>query len=143
MNNQLMDESKYMIRSELLDSDFEYIHQALKNSYWAKLRSFEENYIAFSNSRAFILTNQQGQIFGFARVITDYAIFAYLADVYIGDSYRGRGLGKRLIQHVLADPMLVNVKKFMLKTNDAQELYAKFGFIIPEKHDLIMEKFNL
>ncbi len=142
MNNQLINESKYMIRSELIDSDFEYIHQALKNSYWAKLRSFEENYIAFSNSRAFILTNQQGQIFGFARVITDYAIFAYLADVYINNNYRGQGLGKFLIHHILQDSKVSKIKKLMLKTKDAQKLYAKFGFIVPQNYESIMEKFN-
>lgn len=142
MNIKLVNECEYTIRSELVDSDLTYIHQSLQQTYWAKSRSFEDNQTAFSNSRAFILTNPQNQILGFARVVTDYAIFAYLADVYIDDKHRGCGLGKFLIKHILLDPKLIKVKKFMLKTQNAQDLYAKFGFVVPDEYGSIMEKFN-
>lgn len=138
----MQNKTNYTIRTELKNSDFEYIHQELRNTYWAQSRRFEENYMAFSNSLAFILSDQNDNVVGFARVITDYVIFAYLADVYINNNYRGQGLGKFLIHHILRESKVSKVRKLMLKTNDAQNLYAKFGFIVPQNYESIMEKFN-
>ena len=65
---------------------------------------------------------------GFARVITDRTTFAYLCDVFVLEAYRGRGLGKRLIEAVRAHPDLVGLRRFLLTTRDAHGLYEQFGF---------------
>ena len=89
-----------------------------------------------------MLFNQHGKVLGFARVVTDYVAFAYLADVYIDENQRGQGLGKYLVSQILADPKLAKVKRFMLRTKDAHDLYAKFGFTSLKDPHLIMEKFS-
>jgi ribosomal protein S18 acetylase RimI-like enzyme len=132
------------ITNRLYESDFEYIHKSLSKSYWAKSRTFAENQIAFKNSLAFVLSDDQGQRIGFARVVTDYTVFAYLGDVYIDEHYRGRGLGKFLINTILKDPKLCDVRQFILKTSNAHELYRKFGFTeIEANSQKIMERFHL
>ena len=65
---------------------------------------------------------------GFARVVTDKATFAYLADVYVLESHRGKGLARRLVQAIQAHPELQGLRRFMLATRDAHSLYAQFGF---------------
>lgn len=139
MENNLI----YTVETDVEKFDFEYLHAALQKSYWAQLRNFEDNYIAFKNSRAFMLFNQHGKVLGFARVVTDYVAFAYLADVYIDENQRGQGLGKYLVSQVLADPKLAKVKRFMLRTKDAHDLYAKFGFTQLKDPHLLMEKLHL
>jgi len=67
---------------------------------------------------------------GFARVITDMACFAYLADVFVDPTYRGKGLSKWLMEIILAHPDLQGLRRFMLGTRDAQELYEQFGFTL-------------
>ena len=136
MDNNLI----YTIETDIEKFDFEYLHAALQKSYWAQLRSFEDNYTAFKNSRAFMLFNQHGKVLGFARVVTDYVAFAYLADVYINENQRGQGLGKYLVSHILVDPKLAKVKRFMLRTKDAHDLYAKFGFTQLKDPHLLMER---
>jgi GNAT superfamily N-acetyltransferase len=76
---------------------------------------------------------------GFARVVTDAATFAYLGDVFVLQPYRGRGLGKRLMEAVMAHPDVQGVRRFMLATADAHALYAQFGFHAPHDPDLLME----
>lgn len=136
MENNLI----YTVETDLEKFDFEYLHAALQKSYWAQLRNFEDNYTAFKNSRAFMLFNQHGKVLGFARVVTDYVAFAYLADVYIDENQRGQGLAKYLVSKILADPKLAKVKRFMLRTKDAHDLYAKFGFTPLKDPQLLMEK---
>ena len=136
MDNNLI----YTIETDIEKFDFEYLHAALQKSYWAQLRSFEDNYTAFKNSRAFMLFNQHGKVLGFARVVTDYVAFAYLADVYINENQRGQGLGKYLVSHILVDPKLAKVKRFMLRTKDAHDLYSKFGFTSLKAAHLLMER---
>lgn len=103
------------------------IHNFLKNSYWAKniLISVVEKSI--KNSLCFGLYENSEQI-GFAKVISDYATSALLRDVFILESYRGQGLGKWLIEHILAYPELQDVPKWLLGTKDAHELYRRYGF---------------
>ncbi|MEO7793433.1 MAG: GNAT family N-acetyltransferase [Thermoanaerobaculia bacterium] len=79
------------------------------------------------NSVCFGLYEDERQI-GFARVITDRATFAYLADVFVLDSHRGRGLGRVLMDAVASHPELQGLRRFMLATRDAHGLYAKYGF---------------
>lgn len=79
---------------------------------------------------------------GFARVITDQAIVAWLLDVIIDEEYRGRGIGTWLVEFIVAHPDLQGLKRFMLATNDAHSLYEKFGFITVTDPGNLMEKKN-
>ena len=104
------------------------IHDYLSNhSYWAKGRSIEQVRISIENSMCFGVYSGGTQV-GFARVITDKSTFAYLADVFILDAHRGRGLSKLLMEEILEHPDLQNLRRFMLATKDAHALYEKFGF---------------
>lgn len=79
---------------------------------------------------------------GFARIITDYATFGYLEDVYIDLNYRGLGLGKWLMECVLFHPKIAGLKKLMLAKSDAQSLYEQYEFTPMEKPETVMERFN-
>jgi GNAT superfamily N-acetyltransferase len=79
---------------------------------------------------------------GFARVVTDRATYAYLCDVYILESHRGKGLSKRLIEAVMAHPDLQGLRRFQLVTRDANGLYQRFGFRAPEHPERHMEIFR-
>lgn len=104
------------------------IHEFLsQRAYWAIGRPLETVLRSLQNSLCFGVYHNDRQI-GLARVITDYATYAYLCDVYILEEYRGNGLGIWLIDSVLKHPGLQNLRKFSLTTRDAQELYRRFGF---------------
>lgn len=108
--------------------DLAAIHDYLCNqSYWAKGRSEVLVRATIEGSLCFGLY-KQSTLIGFARVVTDYATVAYLSDLFIVDSYQGQGLGKWLIEGILEHPQLKTLKRFMLLTGDAQNLYAKYGF---------------
>jgi GNAT superfamily N-acetyltransferase len=79
---------------------------------------------------------------GFARVITDSATFAYLADVFIIESHRGRGLSRFLMECIMTHPRLQNFRRFTLATLDAHGLYAQFGFKNSSNSDRFMEIFR-
>jgi len=82
-----------------------------------------------------------GRQIAFARVITDFATFAYLADVFVVPEYRGKGYGKQLVGAVLRHPSLQRLRRFMLATSDAQGLYERFGFTTPSKPETLMERY--
>ena len=104
------------------------IHRFLsERSYWAKGLPREIVDRALEHSLCFGVYSA-GRSAGFARVVTDFATFAWLADVFIVEEKRGRGLGKKLVTAVLAHPRLQGLRLFMLGTRDAQSLYARCGF---------------
>lgn len=119
------------------------IHDYLSNrSYWAKGRSLETVKRSIENCLCFGVYDSSGKLIGFARVLTDYAVFAYLMDVFILEEYRNQGLAKELMKSIMTHPGLQGLQRFMLATNDAHKLYEQFGFrvtVIPEK---IMEIVN-
>ncbi|MYM70055.1 GNAT family N-acetyltransferase [Pseudoduganella sp. FT55W] len=82
-----------------------------------------------------------GKQVGFARVTTDCATFAYLADVFVVEEQRGRGISKALVQSVLEHPDLQGLRRFMLATSDAHELYARYGFTPPTRPATLMERY--
>ncbi|WP_332877220.1 GNAT family N-acetyltransferase [Massilia sp. S19_KUP03_FR1] len=82
-----------------------------------------------------------GTQIGFARVISDYATFANLVDVFVLPAYRGRGYSKQLIQAVVDHPSLQRLRRFTLATFDAHDLYRRFGFTAPSRPELLMEKY--
>jgi GNAT superfamily N-acetyltransferase len=96
-------------------------------SYWAKDRSLAEVKKSIENSLNFGLYKKDAMI-GFARIITDYVSFAYLADVFIVKEEQGKGLGKTLINYILDFPSIKNAKRWMLGTMDAHEMYRPYGF---------------
>lgn len=118
------------------------IHDFLSNiSYWAKGRSFEIVMRGLENSLNFGLYKDDLQI-GFARVVTDYATFAWLADVFILDEYRGQGLAKWLMEVIVSHPELQGFRRWVLVTKDAQELYRRFGFTELKDPGRWMERFD-
>jgi GNAT superfamily N-acetyltransferase len=119
--------SALVICTERARQDVDAIHAYLTRSYWAAGVTRERVAKSLEQSLCFGLFDGARQI-GFARVVTDATTFAYLADVYVLEEYRGRGLGKRLIGAVRAHPDLGDVRRFVLWTRDAHGLYEQFGF---------------
>lgn len=116
------------------------IHKFLsEESYWAKERTREQTTTAIENSLCFGVYAGEQQI-GFARVVSDYATFAYLGDVYIAEEFRGRGLSKWLMETIIAYPDLQNLRRWILATKDAHSLYEKFGFHALKFPERWMEK---
>ena len=104
------------------------IHKFLtEESYWAKERTQAQTATAIENSLCFGVYAGDKQV-GFARVISDYATFAYIGDVYITEEFRGRGLSKKLMETMLAHPDLQGLRRWLLATKDAHTLYTQFGF---------------
>ncbi|MEW6991437.1 GNAT family N-acetyltransferase [Colwelliaceae bacterium 6441] len=115
------------------------IHEFLSSSYWAKNIPMLIMQKAIDNSFTFgVYTNKDEQV-GFARVITDYATFAYLADVFILEKHRGKGLSKMLIQYILKQPSLQGLRRMVLVTADAHKLYEGYGFTPLNKAEGFME----
>lgn len=115
------------------------IHQFLsRESYWAKDIPLEIVKTSVENSFCIGMFEGDKQI-GFARLITDYATFGYLADVYILDEYRGKGLSKRMVGHLMELDFVKSLRKTMLVTLDAHTLYSRFGYNTAENPERIME----
>jgi GNAT superfamily N-acetyltransferase len=118
----------FVISTDRSQLNIEFIHSFLSTrAYWAIGRSMEIVQRAIENSLNFGMFDGGKQI-GFARVVTDYATFAWLADVFIIDEYRGRGLGVWLIEVITSHPNLQGFRRWILATRDAHELYRRFGF---------------
>lgn len=113
-------------------------HYLSKESYWAQNIPLEKVKATIKGSDCFGIYNSDVQI-GFARVITDQASFGYLADVFILDKYRGKGLSKHLIRFILDYEPYKELRRFMLATKDAHTLYEKFGFTPLSTPDRFME----
>ena len=105
----------------------ERVHAWLAESYWARGISLEMVRESVRHSFPFALYHGE-ELAGFARVISDWATFAYLADVFVDPSLRGRGLGRWLVGTVLSQPEFATVRGWLLKTRDAHGLYGRFGF---------------
>ncbi|HEV2912732.1 MAG TPA: GNAT family N-acetyltransferase [Pyrinomonadaceae bacterium] len=131
---------EYSISTDAQRLDLEVVHDYLATkSYWATGRSMETIRRSIENSVAFGVYRGREQV-GFARVITDYATFAWLADVFILDSARGQGLGKWLVEVILAHPELQGFRRWVLATKDAHELYRRFGFEELKRPERWMER---
>lgn len=119
-----------------------YIHHYLSaKSYWAKNIPLETVKKSIEGSICFGVYKQSEQI-GFARLVTDEATFAYLADVFIDEKHRGKGLSKKLMQHIMAFIEAKQLRRALLATKDAHTLYEQFGFsAIPDPTKLMGIKF--
>ena len=111
---------------ELLDLDV--IRGFLANSYWAKGISREIVARSIEHSLCFGIYDATGSQVGFARVISDRATYAYLGDVFVLESHRGRGLSKWLMECIVKHPELQGLRRWTLLTRDAHGLYSQFGF---------------
>ncbi len=121
--------------------DLAYVHRYLsEESYWARGIPFETVKRAVENSLCFSVFDRAGKQIGFARLITDRATFAYLADVFIDESERGKGLSKQLMQAVIDHSDLRRLRRMLLATRDAHSLYEQFGFKAPAKPQNLMER---
>lgn len=118
---------QFTISTDSTRLDVDAICDFLSRAYWAKGRPRERTERALANSLVFGLYDGEKQI-GLARVVTDYAIFAYLCDVFIHEDYRARGLGKWLIETVMSHPDLQGLRRWTLATRDAHGLYKQFGW---------------
>jgi predicted GNAT family acetyltransferase len=127
----------YHVSTDPARLDLGLIHRFLANdSYWARGISRELVERSIAHSLNFGLYHDQSQI-GFARVVTDYATYGYLNDVFVLPAHRGQGLGVWLLECVVAHPELQTLLRFGLATRDAQRLYQKVGFtplVYPERH---------
>lgn len=128
----------FIISTDKAKLDVELIHHYLcHESYWAKNIPMPVVEKSIEGSFCFGIYHGSRQV-GFARVITDHASFAYLADVFVIESYRGRGLSKWLMGTIMNHPDLQGLRRWLLATRDAQGLYAQFGFTPLDKPDRIM-----
>ena len=119
--------------------DLDVIHGYLTRSYWAEGIPRETVARSIENSLGFAAFADGKQV-GFARVITDRATFAYLADVFVLEEFRGRGVAARILEAIVSHPDLRNLRRWMLVTRDAHPLYAKFGFRPLGNPERVMER---
>ncbi len=118
----------YTLSTDPARLDISAIHDYLsQRSYWAQGRSRQVVERSITNSLCFGIYAPDGSQVGFARVVTDYATFAWLCDVFILENARGLGLSKWLVQAVTAHPDLQGLRNFVLATRDAHELYRRYG----------------
>lgn len=132
----------YLFSTDKKKLQLEYIHQYLsEESYWSKNIPINIVKASIDGSLCFAIYQSNKQI-GFARVITDNATFAYLADVFIDKDYRGKGLSKELMKFIMESNFVKVIRSFLLATLDAHGLYEQFGFKpLPEPERLMGIKF--
>ena len=134
----------YLLSTDASLLDIDMVHKYLSiQSYWATNISFQVVKKSVQNSLCFGLYDNQKQI-GFARVVTDRATFAYLADVFILESFRGKGLAKWMMEVIQAHPELQGLRRWMLGTRDAHGLYEQFGWSVldEETRKRFMQRHN-
>ena len=131
---------EYVISTDRARLDVKLIHEFLSgSSYWAQGRPREAVERSIEHSLAFGVYRGERQV-GFARVITDYATFAWIADVFVVEEFRGRGLAKWLCEVMINHPQLQGFRRWVLATKDAHELYRRMGFQELQRPDRWMER---
>ena len=140
------DNGKFFVSVDKSLIDFELVYQQINNSYWAKGISREVMQRAIDNALCFgVYRKADGgniQQVGFARMITDQATFAYLADVFIVKAYQGLGLSKAMMEVIIGFPSLQGLRRMMLATSDAHGLYKQFGFEEIAQPEILMQSWN-
>ena len=121
--------------------DLDAITDMLSRAYWAQGRTRDVIARYIQHSLVFGIYDGSRQV-GLARVVSDYTTFAWLCDVFIHEDYRGRGIGKWLMETILAHPDLQGLRRFLLATRDAHGLYRQYGFTPLENPERWMEKFT-
>jgi len=132
----------YLISTDPSRLNLPWVHNYLTNdAYWARGIAFPVFQKSVQNSLCFGVYHQTAQV-GFGRVITDQATFAYLADVFIAEHYRRKGLGKWLVDCMLKYPELQGIRRWILVTKDAHDLYKQYGFTSLRRPEFMMEIVN-
>ena len=129
----------YTVTDDPARVDLDVVHGYLTHSYWSPGIARVTVARAMAHSLPFSLLAPDGTQVGYARVVTDYTSFGYLADVFVLEAHRGRGLATWLMLRILAHPELSTLRRWMLVTNDAHGLYRKVGFTAPVHPERIME----
>lgn len=129
----------YKISDNTQDMDLSVIHAFVSQSYWAKDIPMSTLKKAIENSLCFGVFTDQSEQVGFARVITDKATFAYLADVFVVAQHRQRGLSKWLMETIVKHSELQGLRRIMLATRDAHQLYSQYGFKAVENPEILMQ----
>ena len=130
----------FYISTDKSKIDVALVHQYLSvESYWAKGRSIEVVKRSIENSICFGVYKGNDQV-GFARVVSDNAVFAWILDVFVLESYRKHGLGKQLMEAIMNHPDFQNLQRWGLATEDAHGLYEQFGFIKIQRPGIFMQK---
>jgi GNAT superfamily N-acetyltransferase len=130
---------EFVISTDRARLDLDVIHGFLTNCYWAKGIPREVVERSIEHALCFGIYDGSGAQVGFARVISDFATVAYLGDVFVLESHRGRGLSKWMMELILQHPSLQGLRRWILLTRDAHGLYAKSGFTPLKWADLYME----
>ena len=129
----------YRISTNQSDLDLDVIYSFISQSYWASGIPKQTLRKAISNSLCFGVYRDSGEQVGFARMITDKATFAYLADVFILEESRGLGLSKWLMETIIIHPDLQGLRRMLLSTRDAHSLYSQYGFKAIENPESLMQ----
>jgi GNAT superfamily N-acetyltransferase len=129
----------YLISTDASMLDLEVVHGYLSRSYWAAGVPEDVVRRSIENSLCFGVYRGEEQA-GFARVVTDRATFAYLADVFVLEEHRGQGIGKWLVEVILSHPELQGLRRWMLATRDAHDLYRRYAFTELARPGLFMER---
>jgi GNAT superfamily N-acetyltransferase len=128
---------EFTVSSDPARLDLDVIHDFLTNCYWAKGEPREVVARSIEHALCFGVYDGSGAQVGFARVISDFATIAYVGDVFVLESHRGRGLGKWLMECIMLHPSLQGLRRWILTTRDAHGLYAQVGFTpvkFPERY---------
>jgi GNAT superfamily N-acetyltransferase len=129
----------FLISTDPTRLDLDVIYDFLTNCYWAKGIPREVVVRSIEHALCFGIYESGGQV-GFARVISDFATIAYVGDVFVVESHRGRGLGKWLMECIVQHPGLQNLRRWILTTRDAHGLYSQFGFTPVKTPERFMER---
>lgn len=135
-----IEKNGFIFSSNPGDINLDQVHEWLtRRSYWAQGISKER--VAQSIQHSYCLSvlenGPHGRQVGFGRLITDYTVFAYLADIFVLEEYQGKGLGFQLVKTLIELPWMKEIRKIMLATLDAQSFYAKLGFqplLVPDRY---------
>ncbi|GDY26226.1 GNAT family N-acetyltransferase [Agarivorans sp. Toyoura001] len=121
-------EQGYYVATDKKQLDVSMIHQVLVRSYWSRGISKAAVKTAIDNSMCFAAFNLNQQQVAFARVVSDYATVAYLADVFVLEEHQGKGLAKAMMHRIMGHPQLQTIRRFKLASKGAHEFYRAFGF---------------
>jgi len=132
---------EFLLSTDPARLDIDVIHGFLTNCYWAKGVTRDIVVRSIENSLCFGVYTEGKQV-AFSRIVSDFATFAYLGDVFVVESFRGRGLAKWMMECITQHPQLQGLRRWILLTRDAHALYSQFGFTPVAKPDRYMELHN-
>lgn len=143
MKAKLIEQKKgeYLLTTDSSSLDLKQIHRWIDSSYWGKGIPFETVKRSAENSLCFSIFKNGKQV-AFSRVVTDYATFGYLSDVFVDENERGNGLSKWIVESIMSHPDLQNFRRWNLVTLDAHTLYERYGFKPLEHPERYLEKYN-